>query len=57
VIVEAKKKDLAIALALRELRGRDRSRLLALVPDLGDAPRDWYARAERLARGVEVRAQ
>lgn len=35
VIVEAKRKDLAIARAIGELRGRARNRLFELVPDLG----------------------
>ncbi len=49
VVVEAKKKDLAIARAIGELGGRAYQRLLGLVPDLGRAPRGWLAEAERLA--------
>jgi UV DNA damage endonuclease len=49
IIVEAKKKDLAIALAIDELDRRARARLAALVPGLARAPRDWAARAARLA--------
>lgn len=37
VVVEAKKKDLAIARAVAELRGKERARLLALVPRLAEA--------------------
>lgn len=48
VIVEAKRKDLAIARAVGELRGRDRKRLLTLVPDLSRAPRNWVARSAAL---------
>ena len=45
VIVEAKRKDLAIARAVGELGGTAYRRLLALVPDLRRAPRDWPKRA------------
>src|SRR4051812_10088112 len=51
VIVEAKRKDLAIARAVGELTPRQRKRLLELVPDLTRAPKDWVARA-----GVEPRS-
>lgn len=40
VIIEAKKKDVAIARAVAQLRGKDRARLLELVPRLGEAERD-----------------
>jgi UV DNA damage endonuclease len=46
VIVEAKRKDLAIASAVGELHGRARRRLLALVPDLARAPAGWSASLE-----------
>jgi UV DNA damage endonuclease len=45
VIVEAKRKDLAIARAVGELGGSAYRRLLKLVPDLRRAPRDWLRRA------------
>jgi UV DNA damage endonuclease len=48
VIVEAKRKDLAIARALGELEGKARRRLLTLVPDLTRAPRDWVKRSAKL---------
>lgn len=48
VIVEAKRKDLAIARALGELTGRARRRLFEHVPELARAPRDWIARAAAL---------
>jgi UV DNA damage endonuclease len=48
VIVEAKRKDLAIARAVGELQGRDRRRLLSLVPDLARAPRGWITRSAKL---------
>jgi UV DNA damage endonuclease len=48
VIVEAKRKDLAIARAFGELEGRARRRLLTLVPDLVRAPRDWVKRSAKL---------
>lgn len=48
VIVEAKRKDLAIARAVGELGGAAHRRLLALVPDLRRAPRDWPKRAARI---------
>jgi UV DNA damage endonuclease len=41
VVIEAKRKDLAIARAIGELGGSAYRRLLALVPDLRRAPRDW----------------
>jgi UV DNA damage endonuclease len=37
VVIEAKKKDLAIARAVAELRGRQRTRLFELVPRLAEA--------------------
>jgi len=48
VIVEAKRKDLAIARAFGELEGRARRKLLALVPELARAPRDWVKRSAKL---------
>ena len=48
VIVEAKRKDLAIARAFGELEGRARRRFLTLVPDLSRAPRDWVRRSAKL---------
>ena len=40
VVIEAKKKDVAIARAVAQLRGRDRARLVELVPRLGEAEKD-----------------
>jgi UV DNA damage endonuclease len=48
VIVEAKRKDLAIAHAFGELTGKARRRLLTLVPDLVRAPSDWVRRSAKL---------
>jgi len=48
VIVEAKRKDLAIARAIGELGVASYRRLLTLVPELRRAPRDWPRRAERI---------
>ncbi len=48
VIVEAKRKDLAIARAFGELGGNARRRFLKLVPDLARAPRDWVRRSAKL---------
>jgi UV DNA damage endonuclease len=48
VIVEAKRKDLAIARAVGELTGRARKRLLTLVPGLARAPRGWIQRSAKL---------
>lgn len=45
VIVEAKKKDLAIARAVGELGPRARAELFALVPSLARAPKGWLAGA------------
>gem|GEM_PF-3149527 len=42
IIVEAKKKDLAIARALDELDARGRRELVDIFPDLARAPRDWW---------------
>ena len=55
VIVEAKRKDLAIARAIGELGGAAHRRLLALVPDLRRAPRDWPKRAAELEVELEGR--
>jgi UV DNA damage endonuclease len=60
VIVEAKRKDLAIARAIGELGGTAYRRLLALVPDLRRAPRDWPKRAaaiEATLDGVQDAAE
>ncbi len=48
VIVEAKRKDLAIARAIGELGGTSYRRLLALVPDLARAPKTWPKDAARI---------
>lgn len=48
VIVEAKRKDLAIARAIGELGGGAYRRLLALVPELRRAPRDWPRRSAEI---------
>ena len=48
VIIEAKRKDLAIARAVGELGGANYRRLLALVPDLARAPRDWARRSAQI---------
>lgn len=45
VIVEAKRKDLAIARAVGELGGASYRRLLQLVPDLRRAPKGWPKRS------------
>lgn len=54
IIVEAKKKDLAIGRAVHELGPRDRERLFSLVPTLATAPEAWFReaalRAEELAK-------
>jgi UV DNA damage endonuclease len=55
VIVEAKRKDLAIARAIGELGGASWRRLLALVPDLRRAPRDWPRRSGALEAALAVR--
>lgn len=49
VIVEAKKKDLAIARAVAQLRGKDRRRLVQLVPRLGEAESDLRTLAKLAA--------
>lgn len=46
VVIEAKKKDLSIARAVAQLRGRDRARLVELVPRLGQAEQDLRALAK-----------
>ncbi|MFO7178310.1 MAG: hypothetical protein DIU78_006395 [Pseudomonadota bacterium] len=48
VIVEAKRKDLAIARAVGELTGHARRRLFDHVPELARAPSDWIARSAAL---------
>jgi len=53
VIVEAKRKDLAIARAIGELGGRAYKRLLELVPDLRRAPRDWPRRSASLEAALD----
>lgn len=45
VIVEAKKKDVAIARALGQLSAKKRARLFELVPGLARAPRAWMNRS------------
>lgn len=56
IIVEAKKKELAIGRAVHELRPRDRERLFSLVPALGTAPEAWFReaaqKAEELAKSA-----
>lgn len=49
VIIEAKKKDIAIARAVGQLRGKDRARLLELVPRLGEAEADLRVLAKMAA--------
>lgn len=57
VILEAKRKELAIALAIGELGKRDKARLVELVPDLARAPKDWLTRAREVdARGAAASA-
>ena len=53
VIVEAKRKDLAIARALGELGGRSYARMLTLVPDLQRAPRDWPRRSAAIEAALD----
>ncbi len=56
VIVEAKRKDLAIARAVGELGGARHKRLLALVPGLRRAPRDWPRRAAEIEATLDGQA-
>lgn len=49
IIVEAKKKELAIGRAVHELCRRDRERLFGLVPALATAPEEWLREAARRA--------
>ena len=53
VIVEAKRKDLAIARAVGELGGAAHRRLLALVPELRRAPRDWPRRSAEIEAALD----
>jgi UV DNA damage endonuclease len=53
VIVEAKRKDLAIARAIGELGGAAHRRLLALVPDLRRAPRGWARRSAAIEASLD----
>jgi len=48
VIVEAKRKDMAIERAIHELSPRQWQRMSELVPELGSAPQRW--RASRAAK-------
>ena len=52
IIVEAKKKELAIGRAVHELRPRERERLFSLVPALATAPKEWLREAARRAGEV-----
>lgn len=54
VIVEAKRKDLAIARAVGELGGADYRRLVALVPELRRAPRGWVREAEAVEAALDA---
>ena len=53
IVVEAKRKDLAIARAVGELGGAAYRRLLTLVPELRRAPRDWPRRSAAIEAALD----
>lgn len=54
IIVEAKRKDLAIARAVGELGSAAHKRLLTLVPELRRAPREWPRRSAEIEAALDV---